>query len=151
MTFTQSQFDQHNDYVEKDINGNTTAMWADYYSSTEPIVPEIPEDTLDQKIICNIKTSTSSIKVGGSYKLLTAQIFKDEDFEITDNYSSTDFIWTCKIDDTDYTEQVIWLKQKNHNQIKVKFPNNREFLNKILVIQCSVGTIVGEVKLELIV
>ena len=44
LTFSQSEFDQHNDYIEKDFDGNIIGMWADYYTSEiEPSDPEIPE------------------------------------------------------------------------------------------------------------
>ncbi len=97
LTFSQSEFDQHNDYIEKDSDSNIIGMWADYYTSEiEPSDPEIPE--FKPSIHCEITTSTKSLKVGGSYKLLTAKIYDSSNVEQTDSYLNGTFTWQCYLD-----------------------------------------------------
>lgn len=154
LTFSQSEFDKHNDYIEKDSNGNIIGMWADYYTSEiKPSDPEIPE--FKPSIRCEIMTSTKSLKVGGSYKLLTAKIYDSNNIERNDFYNNGTFMWTCCIEDEGYTEKVTWLSQKDRNKIKIKFPDERSCLGKILKIKCTVlvdeYSVEGILPLELII
>ena len=55
------------------------------------------------------------------------------------------------IDSEDIAELVSWLPQSDFNKIKIKFPNDRTYLNKILTVYCTSGEIVGEIKLEITV
>lgn len=140
LTFSQTPFDQNNDYIEKDDNGNIIGMWADYFSYTEPTDPDTPSPT-PSNIHGKITASTSTIKVGGSYKTLTLKLYDADDNEVTDNYSSAAFDWTCYIkgNETDDLSEVITLtKGSLFNQVKIKFADNREYLDKILVVYCRV-------------
>ena len=155
LTFSQTSFDQNNDYIEKDDDGNIIGMWADYLSSTEPTDPDTPSPT-PSNIYGKITASTSTIKVGGSYKTLTLKLYDADDNEITDNYSSyspDDFKWTCYIkgnETDDLSDKVTWLNGSLFNQKKIKFPDDRSYLNKILVIKCTVDDIVTTEEFELI-
>jgi hypothetical protein len=47
VTLTQDVFDQHRDYIERDVIGKIIGMWADYYVSNiepSPVEPDISED-----------------------------------------------------------------------------------------------------------
>ena len=154
LTFSQTSFDQNNDYIEKDDDGNIIGMWADYLSSTEPTDPDIPTPT-PSTIYGKITASTSTIKVGGSYKNLTLKLYGADNNEITDNYSSTTFDWTCSITEgdktTDLTNAVSWYKGKEFNQKKIKFPDNRDYLGKVLDVKCVVDGIETVEKFEIII
>lgn len=157
LTFSQTSFDQNNDYIEKDDDGNIIGMWADYLSSTEPTDPDIPTPT-PSTIYGKITASTSTIKVGGSYKTLTLKLYDADNNEITDNYSSyspDDFKWTCSITDgdktTDLSNVVSWYKGKEFNQKKIKFPDNRDYLGKVLDVKCLVDDIETVEKFEIII
>ena len=154
LTFSQSEFDQHNDYIEKDSDSNIIGMWADYYTSEiEPSDPEIPE--FKPSIHCEITTSTKSLKVGGSYKLLTAKIYDSSNVEQTASYLNGTFTWQCYLDDEDYTDKVIWLSQKDSNKIKIKFPDERSCLGKVLDVKCTFSidesSLVATLPLELVI
>ena len=70
LTLYQDFFDQNKDYIEKDSNGNIIGLWADYYDSNiEPTDPDTPSPT-PSNTYGKITASTSTIKVGGSYKTL---------------------------------------------------------------------------------
>lgn len=135
LVIYQDYFDQNKDYIEKDSDGNIIGMWADYYDSDiEPIEP----DPITNKLNSEIISSTPKIKVGGTYKLLTLKIYDDDHNEITDNYSNATFSWKCSVDSEDLTEKVTWFVVKSNNQIKIKFPNDRTYLDHILDVVCTV-------------
>ena len=138
LTLYQDFFDQHRDYIEKDENGNIIGMWASYFDSeiapTDPSTPTTPPSS----IAARISASTSTIKVGGSYKNLTVNLFNDFNEDITTEYADATFTWTCSIDNEDWTDKVTWRVGTEYNQKKVKFPNNDSVLGKTLSIKCTI-------------
>lgn len=138
LTLYQDFFDQHRDYIEKDSDGNIIGMWASYFDSeiapTDPSTPTTPPSS----ITARISASTSTIKVGGSYKNLTVNLFNDSNEDITTEYADATFTWTCSIDDEDWTDKVTWRAGTEYNQKKVKFPNNASTIGKILSIKCEI-------------
>lgn len=154
INLSQDSWNDHTDYV----NLETGEMYADYYSSsTEPTDPDTPSPT-PSTIYGKITASTSTIKVGGSYKTLTLKLYGADGNEITDNYSShspDDFKWTCSITNgnktTNLTDVVSWLKGSLFNQRKIKFPNDRSYLGKILDVKCIVDGIETAEKFEIII
>ena len=141
LTLYQDFFDQHRDYIEKDSDGNIIGLWADYYDSNiEPTDPDTPSPT-PSNTYGKITASTSTIKVGGSYKTLTLKLYDADNNEITDNYSSATFDWTCYIkgnEDKGQPDKVTWLNGSLFNQKKIKFADDRSYLDKILVIHCRI-------------
>lgn len=138
LTLYQDFFDQHRDYIEKDSDGNIIGMWASYFDSeiapTDPSTPTTPPSS----ITARISASTSTIKVGGSYKNLTVNLFNDSNEDITTEYADATFIWTCSIDDEDWTDKVTWRAGTKYNQKKVKFPNDSSVIGKILSVKCEI-------------
>lgn len=138
LTLYQDFFDQHRDYIEKDSDGNIIGMWASYFDSeiapTDPSTPTTPPSS----ITARISASTSTIKVGGSYKNLTVNLFNDSNEDITTEYADATFTWTCSIDDEDWTDKVTWRAGTEYNQKKVKFPNDTSTIGKILSVKCDV-------------
>ena len=138
LTLYQDFFDQHRDYIEKDSDGNIIGMWASYfYSEIAPTDPSTPT-TPPSSITARISASTSTIKVGGSYKNLTVNLFNDSNEDITTEYADATFIWTCSIDDEDWTDKVTWRAGTEYNQKKVKFPNDTSAIGKILSVKCEI-------------
>lgn len=138
LTLYQDFFDQHRDYIEKDSDGNIIGMWASYFDSeitpTDPSTPTTPPSS----ITARISASTSTIKVGGSYKNLTVNLFNDSNEDITTEYADATFTWTCSIDDEDWTDKVTWRAGTEYNQKKVKFPNDSSVIGKILSVKCKI-------------
>ena len=138
LTLYQDFFDQHRDYIEKDSDGNIIGMWASYFDSeiapTDPSTPTTPPSS----ITARISASTSTIKVGGSYKNLTVNLFNDSNEDITTEYADATFTWTCSIDDEDWKDKVTWRAGTEYNQKKVKFPNDTSVIGKILSIKCEI-------------
>ena len=150
ITLDQDVWDNNTDYVNLD----TGEMFADYYDSNiEPTDPDTPSPT-PSTTYGKITASTSTIKVGGSYKTLTLKLYDADDNEVTDNYSSATFDWTCYIkgnETDDLSDKVTWLNGSLFNQKKIKFPDDRSYLNKILVIKCVVDGIETVEEFELVV
>ena len=154
ITLDQDSWDEHTDYV----NLETGEMYADYYTSditpTDPIEPT-PTPSSNYG---TITASTSTIKIGGSYKTLTATIFDESGVDITNTYSDTDFEWHCSIDGVDFTNNtdvITWLDGTTFNKQKIKFSNDRSYLEKILEVKCEIikdtETIETSMQFELIV
>lgn len=154
ITLDQDSWDEHTDYV----NLETGEMYADYYTSditpTDPTEPT-PTPSSNYSVIT---ASTSTIKIGGSYKTLTATLFDESGTDITDTYSDADFEWRCSIDGVDLTENtdiITWLDCTTFNKKKIKFSNDRSYLEKILVVKCEIikdtETIETAMQFELIV
>lgn len=140
----QNVFDSHRDYIEKDSEGNIIGLWADYYTSsiepTNPTNPSEPTPTPSSNS-AKITASTSTIKIGGSYKTLSVSVFDESGTDITDNYSEADVQWTCEIDGVDFTKNtdvITWLNGNAFNKQKIKFCNDRSYLQKILEVKCTV-------------
>ena len=139
LTLYQDFFDQHRDYIEKDSDGNIIGMWANYFDSEiAPTDPSTPTPT-PSSITAKISASTSTIKVGGSYKNLTVNLFNDSNEDITTEYSDAIITWTCSIDGKDWTDKVTWRDGTEFNQKKLKFPSDSSTIGKILSVKCTTG------------
>ena len=137
LTLYQKPFNSNTDYIEKDENGIITGLWANYFDGTAPIDPSTPT-TPPSSTTARISASTSAIKVGGSYKNLTVNLFNDSNEDITTEYADATFTWTCSIDDEDLTDKVTWRAGTEYNQKKVKFPNDSSVIGKILSVKCEI-------------
>lgn len=137
LTLYQKPFNSNTDYIEKDENGIITGLWANYFGGTVPTDPSTPT-TPPSSITARISASTSTIKVGGSYKNLTVNLFNDSNEDITTEYADATFTWVCSIDDEDWTDKVTWRAGTEYNQKKVKFPNDTSTIGKILSIKCEI-------------
>ena len=151
LTLYQKPFNSSTDYIEKDENGLIIGLWANYFGSVTPTDPSTPTPT-PSSITAKISASTSTIKVGGSYKSLTVNLYNDSNEDITTEYSDATISWTCSIDAEDWTDKVTWRDGTEFNQKKLKFPNDISVIGKILSVKCTIGkddTTVGSEKLEL--
>lgn len=95
-----------------------------------------PTPTTTNKV--SITSSTDTIKIGGSYKVLNAKITDDSDNDITANYSDATFEWTCSIDGEDYTSSCTWVNGTTFNSKRIKMSSDRAMLSKQLVVSVTV-------------
>lgn len=161
LTFSQDKFNKVTDcYDEAELaKGDIYARYADYYDSE--VLPDMPEHTESEKqmdsVHCDLICNATKIKVGGSYKLITAKYFNSSGDEITNDFLPylSKGNWSCYLDEVDITNSdlITWLEQKDSNKMKIKFADNKEYLTKILVVKCSINkdgrNITGEVHLEI--
>lgn len=153
LTLYQTQWNEHTDEWVYDGYGNYVP-YADYYDSNiEPTDPDTPSPT-PSNTYGKITASTPTIKVGGSYKTLTLKLYDADNNEVTDNYSSATFDWSCYIkgnETDDLSDKVTWLNGSLFNQKKIKFSDDRSYLDKILVVKCIIDDIVTTEEFELVV
>ena len=138
LTIYQKSWNSHTDYIEKDSDGNIIGMWADYFDTQiQPTDKEAQENNVVSSVRAKITASTTSIKVGGSYKTLTVNVYDSDNILSTSEYESAIINWKCSIDNIDWTDKVTW-RNTSFNQIKIKFPNDKTQLGKILNITCHI-------------
>lgn len=136
ITIYSDFYNKHTDF----INLETGEMYADYISPIDYIDPSEPTPAPTSNS-AKITASTSTIKVGGSYKTLSVSVIDGNSTDITDNYYDATFEWNCAIDGVDFTENkdvITWLKGNSFNKQKIKFCNDRSYLQKILEVKCTV-------------
>lgn len=147
VTMTQDVFDQHNDYIEKDDNGNIIGKWANYYSSNvEPTL--VAEDeplpsSITSKITCSGKPQ---FKIGGSAKTFTVTYYDYDDQEIPDYPIGN---WTFTIDGEAVPNNLLTLTAEN-NKIKVKFLGDDSYIGKIFTITNTSGDVISSLNIEII-
>ena len=114
--------------------------------TTEPTEPT-PTPTHN----VTIETSSNTIKVGGSYKSLTAKVTDANGNDVTSDYSNATFDWTCSIDGNDYTNNCTWRKGTEFNQKKLKMSTDMSYAGKYMVVTVVIGDsrITGTTTLEI--
>ena len=146
ITLAQDIFDQHNDYVERDSNGNIIGMWANYYNSNiEPtFVPDdIPPSPITSKITCSGK---SQFKIGGSAKTFTVTFYDHENQEMTDHQVGS---WAWYIDG-DPVPDILFNLTEDGNKIKVKFLGDDSYIGKVLTVTNTSGDVISSLDVEII-
>lgn len=151
LTFAQDKFDQHNDYIEKDENGNVIGMYADYFKTNsdiidetnegyepsvepiEPVVPVVPVDPIEPTeptITSSLKCSgKKQIKVGGSSKTITATFYEDD----VEPQNPVESSFSFSIDEEN-VDNLIEVTNVTENVIKIRFLGNDDYLGKTLTV-----------------
>ena len=149
VTLTQDNFDQHNDYVEKDEDGNIVGMWANYFNSNVKPTPVIQDDdtTLFSSVTSKITCSgRPQIKIGGSAKTFTVRYYDYNDEEILDHVTGS---WEFFIDGESLPNNLMNLSYQD-NKVKVKFLGDDSYIGKILTIKNISEDAVSELQIEII-
>ena len=145
VTLAQDTFDQHNDYVEKDENGNIVGMWANYFNNNVEPTPIVPDEIsgVTAKITCSGKPQ---FRIGGSPKTFTVTYYDDENQEITDHSVGS---WALSIDGTTVPDAVVELTLID-NKVKVKFLGDDSYIGKILTIKNISEDVTASLDVEII-
>ena len=118
---------------------------------TEPTPTPEPEPTVTHNV--TIESSTNTIKVGGSYKTLTAKVTDANGNDVTSDYSNATFDWTCSIDGNDYTNNCTWRAGAEFNQKKIKMSADTDmsYIGKNMIVKVVIGDsrITGTTTLEI--
>ncbi len=156
LTFVQVAFNDATDFVDynatnPDGSKDVYAMYASYYESS--VEPEEDTNVEDSSNTCVLSASTSTIKVGGSYKTIVATFYDSFGTDITDTYLSELSMdnWKFYVGDVEIEkgDLITVLGQTSTNKIKVKFANDMNYLTKVLVVRCVVGDVIGKLSLEI--
>ena len=114
----------------------------------DPTPTPEPEPTPTHNV--TIETSTNTIKIGGSYKSLTAKVTDANGNDVTSDYSNATFDWTCSIDGNDYTNNCTWRAGAEFNQKKLKMSADESYAGKNMVVTVVIGNITGTTTLEIV-
>ena len=150
LTFAQDIWDQHKDYIERDIDGNVVGMYADYYISN--INPEMYSPDKDQPISSSTVTSTITcsgkpqFKIGGSAKTFTVTYY-DENNEVIQDHEPG--IWRFFIDHQRVPEELLTLSEDGV-KIKVKFLGDDSYIGKILTVTNAQADATASMQVEII-
>lgn len=132
ITFYQSEFNPHTDY----INFETGEMYANYYvSENQNYTPSTPTTNQYGKLLA----TTSTIKIGGSYKTISVCITDEEGTDVTNTYADSDLKWSFTINGLDVSNIITLVDTNIFSKKKVKFLGNREYLQKTLKIECTIN------------
>ena len=121
--------------------------------TTEPTTPTPtpePEPTPTPTHNVTIESSTNTIKVGGSYKNLTAKVTDANGNDVTSDYSNATFDWTCSIDGNDYTNNCTWRAGTEFNQKKIKMSSDESYAGNYMTVKVVIGNITGTTTLEIV-
>ena len=118
---------------------------------TTPTPTPTPDPTPTETYNVTIETSSNTIRVGGSYKNLTAKVTDANGNDVTANYSNATFDWTCSIDGNDYTNNCKWINGGEFNQKKLKMSTDNSYVGKNMVVKVVIGNtmITGTTTLEI--
>ena len=104
----------------------------------------------------SITTSTNTIKIGGSYKTLTCLFTDNNGQDITEtvvaDMTPADFVWTCFIDGTEYTNDsmVDWYKGSSTNSKRIKLTSDAQsYLGHTLTVKVTVNGVTASKDLEI--
>ena len=104
----------------------------------------------------SITSSTDTIKLGGSYKTLTCNFTDKDGQDVTEtvvaNMTADDFVWTCFIDGTEYTNNtlVTWREGTEVNQKKIKLGSDYDYIGKTITVKVTVNGVTASKDFEII-
>ena len=147
VTLAQDTYDQHNDYIERDDNGNIIGMWANYWNNyvEQPIAPESGDDIpvlITSQITCSGKPI---IKVGGSAKTFTVTYY-DKDGEIIPDKMPEG--WEFYFGE-DHVPNTLLTLTTEDNKVKVKFVGDDSYVGNILTVKCTSGDVVSSLNVDI--
>ena len=149
VTLAQDTFDQNRDYVEKDVDGNIVAMWANYWNTNiapTPIIPDEEYSSITAKITCSGK---QQIKVGGSPKTFTVSYY-DERGELLPDFEPGR--WWVMIDGETIGEDLFEITNDPDNiyKVKIKFLGDDDYIGKTLTVRNRNNDIVADIEVAII-
>ena len=143
VTVKQVPFNDDTDYIEYDELGSIVSMLADYYSAdkAEPVVVD-PEPYHPMTVLCEITSSSPTIKVNGSFRTLTAKFYLDGD-DVSEEFKQFSHEWRFFLNEKDgeRIDQIFEIKQTDDsNIIKIKCKNEKEYIGERVFIDLWTNT-----------
>lgn len=133
LTMAQDNYDQNNDYIERDNEGKIIGIWCDYFKADiPPTEPDTPHPTVYS--IITYSGNSANMRINGSTKKLTVKFYND-DGEI--DYQPG--IWKFMVDSNDVASLIEVTTSTDDttlsdNQIKIKFVGDDSYISKNLVV-----------------
>lgn len=104
----------------------------------------------------SITSSSDTIRIGGSYKTLTCHFTDKDGNDVTEtvvaDMTTADFVWTCFIDGTEYTNDsmVVWHDGSSTNSKRIKLTSAAQsYLAHTITIKCTVNGVTASKDLEI--
>lgn len=152
ITLAQDRFDQHKDYIELDDKGNVIGMWADYFEEGQVEPTDAFEDKPNLYSVTSYSGIRPEIKVGGGYKTLTTEFYRDD--EIIVPYACA---WTFSLKDGEQVTPIdlnlLNVVSLSGNKMKVKFLGDGSYIGKALIITSTAdshwGPVVSNVEFDI--
>lgn len=149
FTLYQSQWDPDSDYVDK----SDPIVWKMYCNykdtaTTPQVQDEITPDYEPDLGAINITATTTTIKVNGSYKVLTLTAYNDRGDTVELPEAPT-FQFT--IDDNNINNLVQTKQGSAANKFKIKFLGDEQYIGKVLHIKVTSGRYSGQFNCDIIV
>ena len=144
VTCAQDKFDQFNDYIERDEDGNIVGMWADYFKGNLPqedSSPTPPSSSTTSKI--TISGTSNQVKIGGS-KTFTVSFFEDD--QPTEHDPGA---WSFYFGE-DNAEDYLSISYPAPDKVRIKIKNDDDLIGKILSIKNTSGEVVSSFNVEII-
>ena len=138
LTFYQNFWNDHTDYIEKDDDGNIIGMWANYFDGLTPTDPDDDTPTPTTSVTAKITSTSSTIKVSGSYKTINLSFYNESGEDITSDFENAEITWRFTVDGSE-CDSVIQ-KDISYNEKKIKLSDNYDLLGKVLTISCTIFT-----------
>lgn len=112
-------------------------------TTNKPDPTPTPDPEPTETYAATIEASTNTIKVGGSYKSLTAKVTDASGNDVTSDYEDCTFTWTCSIDGEDYTDKCTWRDGTEYNQKKIKMSTDMSYIGKNMVVTVVIRDLMG--------
>lgn len=160
VTLAQDLFDTSRDYIEKDDYGHIVGKWADWFPKDLYSLPS--QDIIDNSILPDyyMKLSYAGIKpvikIGGSYKTITAKFYDKHDNEINDIFIDgwNIYIDGVNIDDIENNPILVNNSEMDDslslNIIRIKYVGSDDYLGKLLKIVAVKGGLSAEQSFEIV-
>ena len=139
----------------KEGSVDITATAYDASVTTTMTIADTSTPSADYTI--SITSSSNTITVGGSYKKLTC-LFTDKDGQdvtetVVANMTTADFVWTCFIDGTEFTNNpmVDWYKGTSTNSKRIKLTSDAtSYIANMLTVKVTVNGVTASKDLEIL-
>lgn len=152
VTCAQDTFNQHNDYIERDSDGNIIGMWADWFQTAVAPQNSYTEPTsLLTSVASKITMSglPNQVKVGSS-KTFTVE-FYEEDQPIIWHEVGT---WSFYIDGNELSDEelpnVLSITYPYDYKVRTQITSDDKYIGKILSVKYTCNEIVSSVDVEII-
>ena len=149
VTMAQDVFDQHQDYIERDPDGNILGMWANYYKSNlEPVPVDQEESTFSTAVTARIVCSGKlQLKVGGSAKTFTVAYY-DVNGNVLPAFNIGQ--WSFTINGERANDLITVTEQEDAHKIKVEFLGGDDYIGKVLTVTNNSNGIISSLDVEII-
>ena len=143
VTLAQDNFDQHNDYIERDSDNKIIGMWADYYKTTvTEFNKEENSDVIRNNLVSDYYSSIAysgakpQLKIGGSYKKFTVNFYDNKTKQELD-FKNGNWNFKFKDEDSDILSVLQILNEASdlkENQVKIKFTGDLSYIGKRIIV-----------------